>query len=353
MFNVRIVGSANAVAAGWGNMGAGIIHLVIPYIYAGMQRLQPNFIAWRVSFFVPGFCQILIGLAVLIFGQDLPDGNYATLKKDGKMAKAKSHMELLAAVKNYRTWVMVLTYGYCFGVELTVDNNLATYIHDQFNLDLQTADLLASVFALSNLFARALGGIVSDLAAKKYGMRGRLWVLWIVQSIGGVLSILMYVTRNTLGGTMAVVAVWSLAIPMACGATFGVAPFITKRGLGVATGLVGSGGNAGSSITQAIFFTNPAMTVAQGFQWMGVMILGMTTLVATIHFPMWGSMFFPGNAQKTEEEYYSSDFTAKEREEGLHRGVLNFASESRSQRGFQDALGKDDSFKKTSGEEGV
>lgn len=137
---------------------------------------------------------------------------------------------------------------------------------------------------------------------------------------------------------MTVVAFWSIFVPMACGASFGVAPFITRRGLGVATGLIGSGGNAGSAITQALFFTATSMTVAEGFQWMGVMILAMTALVATIHFPMWGSMFFPGSNKVTEEEYYSKDFTAAEREQGLHRAVLNFASESRSQRGFKAAL---------------
>lgn len=31
-------------------------------------------------------------------------GNYAELRKEGKKDKAKTHMEMLAAVKNYRTW---------------------------------------------------------------------------------------------------------------------------------------------------------------------------------------------------------------------------------------------------------
>ncbi len=46
--------------------------------------------------------QVLIGLAVLLFGQDLPDGNYAALRKAGKKDKAKTQMELFAAIKNYR-----------------------------------------------------------------------------------------------------------------------------------------------------------------------------------------------------------------------------------------------------------
>ncbi len=53
-------------------------------------------------------------------------------------------------------------------------------------------------------------------------------------------------------------------------------------------------GNSGSAITQAIFFTSASMTEQEGFRWMGVMIIGVTLLVTTIHLPMWGGMFFKG-----------------------------------------------------------
>lgn len=122
MFNARIVGTANAVAAGWGNMGAGLTHLIMPYIFSGeppslimphtagdapqapsspaaqatskgptftctaadasrlppaaqptqpqppsrplppsptgIAKHQPDFIAWRVAYFIPGFAQV-------------------------------------------------------------------------------------------------------------------------------------------------------------------------------------------------------------------------------------------------------------------------------------------------------
>ncbi|PRW20984.1 nitrate transporter [Chlorella sorokiniana] len=340
MFNAKIVGTANAVAAGWGNMGAGLTHLIMPYIYSGMASHQPDFIAWRCAYFVPGFAQIIIGLMVLLFGQDLPDGNYGALRKAGKKDKAKTHMELLAAVKNYRTWLLVLNYGYSFGVELTVDNNISPYLYDQFGIDLHTAGVLGAVFGLSNLFARALGGLLSDHAARRFGMRGRLWALWTVQSLGGVCSILMFYTSHSLGATMAVVAFWSIFIPMACGSTYGIAPFITRRGLGVATGLIGAGGNTGSAITQALFFTGTSMTTVEGFKWMGVMMLAVTATLVLMHFPMWGGMLTRGNPNITEEEYYSRDYTVAEKEQGLHRAILNWANESRSNRGFKEQLAK-------------
>lgn len=48
------------------------------------------------------------------------------------------------------------------------------------------------------------------------------------------------------------------------------------------------------------------MTTQEGFKWMGVMSIAVTALLATIHFPMWGSMFFPPNPDATEEDYYIS-----------------------------------------------
>jgi NNP family nitrate/nitrite transporter-like MFS transporter len=365
MFNVRIVGTANAVAAGWGNAGAGFTHILMPYLYDGFKNLHAGVIAWRCCFLICGWAQVLIGLVILRFGSDLPDGDYAELRRAGAMAKPKGHRELWAACRNYRTWLLSLLYGYCFGVELTVDNNIAPYLVDQFGQSLSTAGLLAAVFGLSNIFARALGGVLSDVVAKRFGMRGRLWALWVVQSLGGVCAVMMFTAQYSLGWTMGIVALWSLFVPMACGASFGVAPFVTRRGLGAAYGIIGSGGNVGAAVTQALFFTSTGMTLAEGFRWMGefscalgrpveaeniletdqplitdhslagVMTLGVTTLLAFVHFPMWGSMFLKGNPDYLEEDYYNKDFTKAELEAGLNAVSSKFASESRSQRGWR------------------
>ena len=42
----------------------------------------------------------------------------------------------------------------------------------------------------------------------------------------------------------------------------------------------------------------------EGLIWMGVMTIAVTALLAVVHFPMWGSMFLPGNPEVTEEDYY-------------------------------------------------
>jgi NNP family nitrate/nitrite transporter-like MFS transporter len=125
MFNSKIVGTANGFAAGWGNLGGGATQLIMPLVYqliknryirkifglvirvcvsafeflhflhetlTGRIALMASFhatsfTAWRLAFFLPGVMHTCIGLIVLCFGQDLPDGNYAELKAQGAKPK--------------------------------------------------------------------------------------------------------------------------------------------------------------------------------------------------------------------------------------------------------------------------
>lgn len=72
------------------------------------------------------------------------------------------------------------------------------FLSDRYHgLTPQLAGLLASLYGLMNLFARSLGGMLSDWSNKKFGMRGRLWSAWIVQTLEGVLCMCMaIVTLN-------------------------------------------------------------------------------------------------------------------------------------------------------------
>ena len=54
-------------------------------------------------------------------------------------------------------------------------------------------------------------------------------------------------------------------------------------------------------------------------KWLGCAISGISLLcVAPLYWPMWGGMFMPAKAGYTEEDYYYKEYTADEREKGLH-----------------------------------
>ena len=332
MFTPKIVGLANATAGGWGNLGGGVTQLMMPLIFGALKNATEPFLAWRWGFFVPGAFMVVAGANCLFFAQDLPDGQYAQLKKSGAMQKVSAAGSFWCGVRNYRTWVLVAQYGFCFGVELTMNNVVTPYFYDQFGMPLTIAGLLGSMFGLMNLFARALGGATSDYLGKKMGMRGRLWNHYVWQCMEGVFCILMGLANKSLVATVILMVCFSTCVQAAEGACYGIVPFISKRGLGVVSGFVGAGGNAGSSLLQTLFFVTDKYETHEGILFMGITIIAVTQLLCLIWFPMWGGMFVGPREGASEEDYFTSEFTENEKSKGQHEAVLKFAQASKGER---------------------
>ncbi|KAK0574103.1 hypothetical protein LWI29_018159 [Acer saccharum] len=303
MFSAPVVGTANGITGGWGNLGGGATQLMMPLVFATICYMGAvKFTAWRISFFIPALLQTLSGFAILIFGQDLPDRNLSGLQKSGNKQKDKFSKVFYNGITNYKGWILALTYGYCFGVELTIDNIIAEYFYDRFNLKLNTAGMIAASFGLANVISRPVGGIVSDLISKRFGMRGRLWALWVVQTLGGVFCVILGQV-GSLTVSIVVMIVFSVFVQTACGLTFGVVPFDSRRSLGVVSGMTGGGGNVGAVLTQLIFFKGTKYTKERGITLMGLMIICCSLPIMFIYFPQWGGMFCgPSKMVATEED---------------------------------------------------
>ena len=88
---------------------------------------------------------------------------------------------LLNAITNYRGIILSITYGFTFGIEITFYNNISSYFEDYFGVNIVNAGVIAAAFGLSNIFSRPFGGILSDMTGRRFGMRGRLWTLFLLQ----------------------------------------------------------------------------------------------------------------------------------------------------------------------------
>lgn len=233
MFSGQVVGLANGLAAGWANVGAGVTQVVMPIVYSSLITTFdiPESTAWRVSFIFPAMFQTLTAILVLLFGTDQPEAQYRGQKptepKDSTHGRSFIWV-LLNGLRNYRGWVLGLAYGYAFGVELTVDNMIAEYFYDRFGVNIRMAGMIAASFGVANCVSRPIGGIMSDRLGKRFGMRGRLWGLWTVQTTAGLLCILLG-RIGSLWGSFAVMCLFSFFCQAASGLIFGVVPFVSKR----------------------------------------------------------------------------------------------------------------------------
>jgi MFS transporter, NNP family, nitrate/nitrite transporter len=95
-------------------------------------------------------------------------------------------------------------------------------------VNISKAGTIAASFGLANVVSRPGGGLFSDYLSKLYGMRGRLWGLWLVQILGGIFCVILGRT-NSLAGSIVVLLLFSLFCQAACGLTFGIVPFVSRR----------------------------------------------------------------------------------------------------------------------------
>ncbi|KAK8533571.1 hypothetical protein V6N13_064209 [Hibiscus sabdariffa] len=118
-------------------------------------------------------------------------------------------------------------------------------------------------------------------------MRGWLWNWYIFQTLGGIFCICLR-RANSLDLSVISMILFSTGAQAACGATFGIIPFISQRSPDFVWGLTTGGGNFGVG----------------------------------------------EHGEKCSEEYnYGGEWNDEEKEKGLNHGSLKFAEKSRSERG--------------------
>jgi NNP family nitrate/nitrite transporter-like MFS transporter len=278
MFAPNIVGTANATAAGWGNLGGGVTQFAMPLLFtAFMSYGAGSWWSWRLAMLTAGIALFLTGVAYYFLTQDTADGEWQAETDPSNKSSA-----FREACRDPRVWSLALLYAASFGIELTVDNFAALYYTDNFHLSLRMAGVVASMFGMMNLFARALGGIVSDRCSRRWGLRGRGLLLACTIGAEG-LAMMLFSRMRVLPLAIVTMMLTGLFVKMSNGANYAAVPFVNKRALGAVAGIVGAGGNAGA-VLAGFLFKSSSLTYSDAFLILGVSILLCSPLAFTLRF---------------------------------------------------------------------
>jgi MFS transporter, NNP family, nitrate/nitrite transporter len=224
-FDKNVVGTANALAGGWGNAGGGITYFIMPAVYDSFVH-NFNYTpgqAWRLTFIVPLICLLAAGFGLLFLCPDTPmgkwedrhlhvqenlqihgvasnavvdipggitdkagsdeeklsnsDKNVPTFDHEvsisktemletaqGETVAAPTLKDSLHVLSSPQTAFHVLTYACSFGGELAINAILSSYYLKNFPTLGQTkASYWAAMFGFLNIITRPLGGVVGDL----------------------------------------------------------------------------------------------------------------------------------------------------------------------------------------------
>lgn len=154
------VGVVNGISAGIGNFGAG----VAAYCSTAIGEAT----SWRFALGMTVLLTMFI-MAALHFAPDPPKVKSTKTESD---SSASGWDSFYSAVSHYSTWILMLNYATCFGVELYVYNNLGDYLKEKFEVSNSEAQFLVFIFGCMNLGARPLGGYASDRLEKRYVQAG-------------------------------------------------------------------------------------------------------------------------------------------------------------------------------------
>ena len=141
------------------------------------------------------------------------------------------------------------TYFANFGAELAVVSMLPMFFEETWGLSAAAAGLIAASFAIVNLFARPMGGLVSD----RFGNRRFVMLAYMLGIAIGFALMGLLNSKWPLVIAVVITVACSFFVQGAEGATFGIIPSIKRRLTGQISGMAGAYGNVGAVFYLFVF----------------------------------------------------------------------------------------------------
>lgn len=207
------------------------------------------FLLWKLSpagvdLIGSNFCLAGYVLLALLFILQLK-----LIIKANKVMLKKGYVPLKNRYQFKQVAILCFAYFATFGSELAVISMLPGFFLETFDgLSLALAGLVAGVFAMTNLFARPLGGFLSD----KYGRRTIL-TMSLAGSAIGFLALAQINASMGLWLAITIVIGCSIFVQVGEGAVFSIVPLIKKPLTGQIAGMTGAYGNIGGVTFLMVF----------------------------------------------------------------------------------------------------
>ena len=209
-----------------------------------------------------------------LLGDDSPQGDLNYLYAEGVLERKTAKDSAKVGFSNINSWILGIQYACCFGVELHINNTAALYFAtvDSFGIGVIDAGAIASIFGWMNLFARSVGGIMSDLGWKHMGMRGRILAQVVALLCEGVL-LCVFSAQTEIKTAIPCLVAFSFFVQACEGTSFGIVPYIEPTALGGVCAVVGAWGNIGAVCWGMMFKFGYIGRFSKGYEAMGYIII--------------------------------------------------------------------------------
>jgi NNP family nitrate/nitrite transporter-like MFS transporter len=266
--------------------------------------------AWRTAMLVPAALFVVTAVCLKLFCWDTPTAKRFTVQATGKTTQP-SMWDYVEVLKDYRVVVMIFQYSACFGTELAMNNQLAVHFRVYFQMKAVDAAALAASFGMMNLFARSLGGMLSDCLYAKIGFSGRIWAQFLGLFFEAIFLFIFGCIDNSKPWYVALIVLicFSTLVQMSEGTSYGIVPFMNKKQLAVVSALVGAGGNLGAVIAGFCFY-KPINDALLPFKVHAAYVMFFALLSPLYYWPEYGGMFWgpaDSNASNNKEAETQSE----------------------------------------------
>jgi NNP family nitrate/nitrite transporter-like MFS transporter len=277
----EVGGTAMAVAGGLGASGSAFSQLVTGSLIFPLVRhwLQDDSdAAWRWSLTVPGILALVVAYFFYYYSDDYPLGNVQDIKRVGLMMERSAVDSFRSGAYNLNSWILFLQFAGSCGVDFTMCNGTAIYFVHSFEVSIAASGVIAFLYGISAVFARGLGGWLSDAVSVNFSLQGRLWAQLVCMLLQGLLNI-WFARSDKMSVSIVSMVVFSIVVQMSMGTCYGIVPYVDGPNTGSVAGIVGAGGNAGAALLGCIFMTQDYAVALEYMGWATIAAALLTPLI--------------------------------------------------------------------------